>query len=231
MATKLKRDKIMSTKLIYFLMILLLSTIYFSCHKKSDSITGFTEDDTTNNGGPVIKKPNIYIYPTEKFSLDVQLKFPNGGKIIASAPEYLNSWHIQVEPTGLINDQYQFLFYEARIPEILQRKSGWIIKGKDLENFFQENLINLLFSKKEISDFLEYWIPRLRINKTYVIYPHYAKDLSEIVDIRFSVPPDNIIRVLYLIEEYQGNQIVKLPQVPSHQREGFTVLEWGVVYQ
>jgi hypothetical protein len=37
--------------------------------------------------------------------------------------------------------------------------------------------------------------------------------------------------VLYLIEEYQGNQIVKLPQVPSHQREGFTVLEWGVVYQ
>jgi hypothetical protein len=106
----------MSTKLVYILTILLLSALYFSCRKNSNSVTGFTEDDTTNNGGPIIKKPNIYIYPTEKITLDVQLIFPNGGKIIASEPEYLNGWHIRVEPSGLINNQYHFLFYEARIP-------------------------------------------------------------------------------------------------------------------
>ncbi|MEJ2050271.1 MAG: hypothetical protein P8Y60_10625, partial [Calditrichota bacterium] len=179
----------MSTKLVYILMILLLSALYFNCHKNSNSVTGFTEDDTTDNGGPVDRKPNIYIYPTENITLDVQLKFPNGGKIIASEPEYVNGWHIQVEPTGLINNQYHFIFYEARIPEILQRKSGWIIEGKDLEKFFQENLGNLLFSEKEISDFLEYWISILKFDKTYVIYPHYTQDLLEIVDIHFSTQP------------------------------------------
>lgn len=221
----------MFKKLLFILTIFVSSILCFNCQKNSESITGFNEDDTTNNGGPVVRKPNIYIYPTEKIDLIVQLKFPNGGKIIDSSPEYLNGWNIQVEPSGVINNQYQYLFYEARIPEILQRRSGWICKGEDLEDFFEQNLSNLLFSEREISDFLEYWIPLFESDKTYIIYPHYKRELSDIIEIYFSIQPDNIIRVFYLIEEYNGNTKVQLPQVPAHKRDGFTVLEWGVVYQ
>jgi hypothetical protein len=35
----------------------------------------------------------------------------------------------------------------------------------------------------------------------------------------------------YLIEEFNGNNKVQTPQVPLYKRDGFTVLEWGVVYQ
>jgi hypothetical protein len=40
-----------------------------------------------------------------------------------------------------------------------------------------------------------------------------------------------MIRVLYLIEEYNENKKVQTPQIPEYKRDGFTVLEWGVVYQ
>ncbi len=221
----------MLKKFILIIIIFIIPSFCFNCQKSKDSITGFNEADTTNNGGPVVRKPNIYIYPTERIDLTVQLKFPKGGKIIASVPKYLNGWNVHVEPSGIINNEYQYLFYEAQIPKILQRKSGWIIRGENLEDFFRQNLSNLLFSEKEISDFLEYWIPILEFDKTYIIYPHYSKDLSDIIDLYFSITPDNIIRVLYLIEQYKDNYQVQIPQVPSLKREGFTVLEWGVVHQ
>jgi hypothetical protein len=220
----------MFKKMLFALIIFVPVLLYFNCQKNSDSITGFWEDDTSDNGGPVVRKPNIYIYPTEKINLEVQLKFPHGGQIIKSYPEYSNGWNITVEPSGLINDQYQYLFYEARIPEILQRENGWVVKGEELEDFFVNNLSHLLFSEKEISDFIEYWIPLLENDKTYLIYPHFTKELSDIIDMHFSIPPDNVIRVLYLIEEYSGDDEVKIPQIPLYKREGLTVLEWGVVY-
>ncbi len=130
-----------------------------------------------------------------------------------------------------MNNYYPYLFYEARIPEIVQRRRGWIVESNDLENFFERNLGILLFSEKEISDFLEYWIPILKRDKTYIIYPHFTEELSGIIDIHFSIQPDNIIRVLYLIEEDNGNTRIQPPQIPVYRRNGFTVLEWGVVFQ
>lgn len=221
----------MSTKVFLVLFAIVSITICFNCQKKTESITGFNEDDTTNNGGPVVRKPNIYIYPTRKIDLNVQLKFPHGGEILDSAPRYLDGWNIQVDSSGVINNCYTYLFYEARIPEVLQRRDGWIVKIKDLEEFFERNLSVLLFSEKEISDFLDYWIPLLKRDKTYIIYPHYTRILSEIIEINFSIQPDNIIRVLYLIEEYNSKTRVQPPQIPVYRRDGFTVLEWGVVYQ
>jgi hypothetical protein len=221
----------MFKKYFLILSILISSISFFVCQRDSESITGFNDNDTTNNGGSTVRKPNIYIYPTEKINLKVQLKFPHGGKIINSSPQYTNGWDIVVEPSGLINDQFQYLFYEAKIPERLQRRNGWICSGKDLGKFFDKNLSNLLFSEKEISDFLGYWIPLFNNDKTYIIYPHYSRELSDIIEINFNIVPDNIIRVLYLIEEYNGSDNVQNPQVPVYERVGFTVLEWGVVYQ
>ena len=55
-------------------------------------------------------------------------------------------------------------------------------------------------------------------------------DLEKIIQFQFSHEPDNLIRVFYIIEEYQENRTIKTPQIPSFKREGFTILEWGVVY-
>jgi hypothetical protein len=209
--------------------ILFILSFSAACDKDYRSITEFTAADTAGHYPPYVKKPNIYIYPAEKIYLNIQLVFPNGGEIIESEPNYNNGWEIEVSPSGLINDRYNYLFYEARIPELMQKKYGWKIYGPDLGAFFIRNLQSLCFAKNEIDDFTEYWIPLLDPTKTYVIYPQFNDDLEQIIQLKFSVPPDNLIRVIYLIAEYKENLAITAPRIPLFKREEFTVLEWGVI--
>jgi hypothetical protein len=200
--------------------------LFFTCKKDTSSITGISDSDTLHF---IIKKPNIYIYPTEPIDLNIQISFPNGGQIIKSIPAYNGNWEINVQPSGLINNQYEYLFYEARIPHLLQKEFGWIINGTDLSSFFMKNLDSLKFSTKEIEDFVEYWIPLLDENKNYIIYPQFNDILDEVVQLKFSTTPDYVIRVFYLLQEERGGEVINIPGMPSTTRNGFTVMEWGVV--
>jgi len=211
-----------------FLILALLPVLFlFNCKKDTSSITGISDPDSL---GPTVKKPNIYIYPIEAIDLSVQISFPNGGKILESIPDYNGAWEIHVLPSGLINNEYEYLFYEAQIPELLQRDFGWVISGTYLESFFINNLDSLKFSMKEIDDFVEYWIPLLDDKKKYIIYPQFSYVLDDIVQLKFSKKPDNVIRVFYLIEEHREGETKNIPQMPSTSREGFTIMEWGVVH-
>jgi hypothetical protein len=58
--------------ILAFLPVLLL----FNCKKDSSSITGISDSDSL---GPIVRKPNIYIYPIEAIDLSIQVSFPNGG--------------------------------------------------------------------------------------------------------------------------------------------------------
>lgn len=106
-------------------------------------------------------KSNIYIYPEVEMALDVSLEFPLGGKVTTSIPEYGNGWHVTATPDGLIDNQYEYLFYEAVNPDVYQSDTGWIMSRNDLESFFAQNFRQTGFSQKETSDFTDYWIPRL----------------------------------------------------------------------
>jgi len=125
-------------QLNYFLIALFLSLCYLNCQKNTDSICGFCENDTSGNGGPVVRKPNIYIYPKETVDLYLELIFPKGGKIIDSYPEYNNGWQIQVEPSGMIDNQHRFLFYEAQVSQLPQKPEGWIIKGIVFKSIYRK---------------------------------------------------------------------------------------------
>ena len=75
----------------------------------------------------IAMKPNIYIYPTEKMQLSVNLSFPQGGNIITSIPDYNTGWDVTVEPDGKIDDEYTYLFYESYQPSVWQTKAGCVI--------------------------------------------------------------------------------------------------------
>ena len=216
-------------KIFFLIMIVSFALILLNCEKNNDPISSFTDDDTTNNGDIIARKPNIYIYPEEKLSLNINLLFPSGGDIIESIPAYNSGWELEVLPTGVIDSQYTYLYYEARIPNLLQRENGWIVDGSELESFFKDNLETLLFSQDEIGDFLDYWIPRFDRNICYAIYPSYTEELEGVIKLEFSTAPDNLIRVFYLIEEQERCISISPPTVPEVERKGFVVLEWGVV--
>ena len=190
-------------------------------------------DDYIVIGVSYEEKPNIYIYPEEKMKLDVNITFPHGGEVTTSIPVYRNGWNnLIVESTGKINNEFTFLFYESQNPDLNQYYEGWIVAQEDLENFFIQNLAETGFEGQEIIDFTDFWIPFLKDYPYYAIYPQYNGQLSRMVELEFSVKPDNLLRLIYAIEEQQDNFLsLKNPEIPGFKREGFHVVEWGVSFR
>jgi hypothetical protein len=180
----------------------------------------------------LVYKPNIYIYPEEGINLEVYLDFPQGGRVVASIPKYGNYWDVFVDTTGMIDNSYRYLFYESAQPDEWQRYEGWLVEQRNLESFFKENLLQYGFKGIEIDDFIEYWIPRLSSSKYYSIYPQTQDEINPLIDLSFSIMPDNIQRLFYYIhgaDELPENPI-KEPEIDnSFEREGYFVVEWGVI--
>jgi hypothetical protein len=175
-------------------------------------------------------KPNIYLYPEEQIELDVHISFPHGGQIAASEPPYGDGWRLVVEPSGLINEEYEFLFYESFQPDYGQYDSGWVLAREKLETFFRNNMAQTSFNEAEIDDFIEYWMPRLIEYPYYAIYPQYNEQLAEMIKLEFSVEPQSLIRLIYSVRGLESNNLtIQEPTIPSFAREGFTVTEWGVI--
>lgn len=198
------------------------------CKEESSSPISHVLPDTSGN--VTVKKPNIYLYPTDLTVLSVQLNFPQGGKVIESIPAYLGGWNVTVEPNGRINSAVDYLFYECETPDAYQYFSGWIVQRDSLLNFFRENLARTGFREREITDFTEYWIPKLQEHPAYSVYPQYAGDIAPIVSLTVSKTPDSLLRLFYIIKagRHSGAPLTA-PVIPPFERKGFVVTEWGVV--
>jgi len=178
----------------------------------------------------VVKKPNIYLYPTSARMLSVTLEFPLGGSVIQSVPLYSNGWNISVEPSGKINKVYDYLFYESKNPDAYQYDSGWIVGSDKLESFFSNNLLQAGFNEREKDDFIEYWIPRLTDYPYYIVYPQVADDIGKVIRLKISESPDKMLRLFYVIKgTTETNHKLTVPTIPQFKRTGFFVTEWGVV--
>lgn len=181
----------------------------------------------------ILPKPNIYLYPETNISLDVNISFPNSGKVIVSIPQYPEQWqNLQIEPNGKINGKYNYLFYESIQPNKFQMTKGWVIKNENLENFFEDNMQKTGFNQTEINDFITHWIPKLIDSEYYAIYPQYNKHLDPLVQLKFSKQPDNILRLTYIVEEVNSSTFeMDIPGIPSFERKGFVVTEWGLIIE
>lgn len=216
----------MKTPALLFVMIIFLLSITTSCKKSPTEASEPIPQDSLIT----ILKPNIYIYPETKISLHVSIIFPRGGSVIESIPLYENGWNIEVEPSGKINNIYDYLFYESENPDLCQYRSGWIVKKDDLTSFFTQNMLATGFIQKEIDDFIEYWIPLLNNYSSYAIYPQYDFDIEKMIQLNFSYKPDRMLRLFYVIKGLHHDQVsIAVPNIPRFVRNGFTVAEWGVI--
>ncbi len=181
--------------------------------------------------GIIAYKPNIYLYPQTTTSLQLQISFPKGGEIIASEPTYGAGWDVTVTPDGMIDNRYRFLFYESKQPNEWQRSEGWWVEKTNLETFLRSNLHEYGFRGDEITDFVEYWVPRLNSWPYYILYPQTNERIDPLIALTFSVQPDHILRLFYLIEgsDAAASKTLPSPVIPPFNRSDFYVAEWGVL--
>lgn len=185
--------------------------------------------DTLNVEWQQVDKPNIYIYPDSTINLCVSLKFPQGGRVTNSIPAInKNEWCVKVDSNGKINNLYDFLFYESIQPDIWQIEKGWCISTNLLEDFFMTNMQDYNFNDKEIADFLDHWIPILNEYEYYKIYPQTSEIIETVIELGFSSQPNNVWRLFYGVIGCNEFEEIPVPEIEVMNRNGFTVIEWGV---
>jgi len=176
------------------------------------------------DGAPLVRKPNIYLYPETAMQIDVSL-FPQG-HVTTSIPAYGDGWSVWAEPTGVLDGSYNFLFYEAQMP-LTRPNAGWCVAANDLEPFFQEILHKYGFDENEIFDFLEYWLPILNEAPFYEIRPMTNETLDVICPISITPAPDNLLRLWLLFTPTDSHTELLQPTISFFDRNGFAVTEWG----
>jgi len=180
--------------------------------------------------GTVVKKPNIYLYPTKKETLTV--KIHTKGKITTSIPEYNTGWNIVVAPGGKINDTYDYLFYEAKVDYNFTLDAGWVLQSSDFDRRMNEILVNIGLNDKERADFMDYWPKRMDWKKKYCA-AYYLKrnEIDQAIPLTISKTPESLLRLFFKFVPTDTLVTVPEPKIEKFKRIGFTVVEWGGILE
>lgn len=171
------------------------------------------------------RKPAIYLYPTEDSFVNVQLEI--NGIITKTIPRHNNGWSVFVTKDGLIEDQYDYLFYEALLRNVKLPETGWVVRSEDLSQWFDINLDKLGLNNREKTQFIEYWLKELPSASYYEIKLLEEAFLDENMRLNISPKPDTIIRLIFNFRPLKKSIQIPEPIIITPQREGFTVVEWG----
>lgn len=172
-----------------------------------------------------IDKPALYLYPQKKQKVDVSLVI--NGSMITSIPPYSKGWSVVADTNGIIDNQYDYLFYENTLNTIELPEAGWIKKGTALSVWFDVVLPKLGLNHKEKKQFKEYWLKRLDKNSLYEIKLFSMEFLNKNMTLNIDPSPDTIIRVIFNFKKIKKQYMLSEPIITIPKRVGFHVLEWG----
>ncbi|MHA1917772.1 MAG: hypothetical protein ACTSUV_05615 [Candidatus Ranarchaeia archaeon] len=174
-----------------------------------------------------VLKPAVYLYPEEASDINVHVIV--NGEITISDPEYNSGWNVSVETNGLIDNQYDYLFYEADLRYLEIPQEGWCILQNELEDWMDITLEKYGLNEKEISDFKEYWLETLQNNEFYIIKIVSTEFLEENLKLIIDPNQDTLIRVFFVFIPFDSRIELEEPTIYTPVRSGFVVVEWGGV--
>lgn len=177
----------------------------------------------------IVKKPNIYLYPTKEQEISVKLQFD--GKITISYPKYNNGWRIIANELGEIrnlsdNKPYSYLFWEGLYKKNWNLSQGYVVKGEETASFLQEKLAYMGLTPKEYNEFIVFWLPQME-NNNYNFISFVNEEYAREIKLNVSPTPDTVIRVFMVFKNIDKEESVKEPKLFAFKRTGFTVVEWG----
>lgn len=183
---------------------------------------------------PIInKKPVIYIYPiSDQFT---KINHEYLGEITFTYPEYGNGWRVLAKPDGTLlnlidSTIHRYLFWEgiahASFNKI-QRTEGFIVKSRDIISFLEKTLKKLGLNAIESNDFITFWAPRMMIKDRSFIHFLINDNIRNTSLLQITPKPETLIRVFMEYSHEIPTTPIKEQDLPTLQREGYTVIEWG----
>jgi hypothetical protein len=178
-------------------------------------------------------KPVIYLYPTQKTDIRIKLNFK--GQLTFTYPEYKNEWKCTATPDGNLSCQgknLNYLFWEGKTTAeatIVNWKEGFIVETDSLVSFFERQLATIGLNDEESADFITYWVPKMRTNKSNYVHFMFAEEYARLATLDVQPVPDNQIRLFVVWGDPESIQTTDIqPQrIIPLARKGFTLVEWG----
>lgn len=179
-------------------------------------------------GSNTARKPVIYLYPTKKTNVFVNLNFD--GTFTYTYPKINDGWKVVAEPDGTLTDnngrKYSYLFWEGDTKVPMEFAEGFCVAGKDTEAFLLDKLAYLGLNDKEINDFVVFWLPRMQENP-YNVISFQTDNYLKAAQLEVSPRPDTMIRVFMAWKKADNFVDIKEQKLVEPQRKGFALVEWG----
>jgi hypothetical protein len=156
-------------------------------------------------------KPVVYYYSKNKEENSLKLDLKKWDYFTKLIPELSekSTWDFEANNSKIEvnNKSYDYLYYSLVTTWYEHNKNWWIVRWNDIVNFFEDKLEKINFSKKEKSDFIDFWKKEYKNDKYYFVSFKYKEDLDKIVPLNFSNKVDNEFRVL--LDSYELENLSK----------------------
>jgi hypothetical protein len=192
---------------------------------------GCCEEKAVDDDDDVLK-PAVYLYPEQTTEVSVKLILQSDYYLKWTWPLYDNGWLVTVDPFGIIDGVYPYLYYEGGGLWVGQSETGFVLSREEIFPFLEQYLEDVGFLGREIGDFLMYWTHGLPEFPWYSVLPQFDKEIDRAVSLDIDPPPDSVLRLWLTIagyDEYPDHLDLAEPETPAFVREGFAVTEWGVI--
>ena len=179
-------------------------------------------------------KPADYFYPKEK--TDIHFDVKPQGPFTYTLPKYqTGGWDFTAFPDGNVvyqGENYPYIYWDAAIPNNLINipQKGYSVKYGDLGNFLNTLLPKLGLNQNETKGFEDYWTNYLPQSKYYFVGVIPQAQVENLAPLTISPAPDSLLRVTLYFKPLDAMTNVAAPQIDTFTRKGFTVVEWGAIF-
>jgi hypothetical protein len=205
--------------LVFLIVVLSLSVI--GCEKKKEK----KEEEQSY-------KPIIYLYPEEVMEVSVKFADLDDVDLTHTYPEYgEEGWNVVAHPDGTLFDietgeEYYALYWEGYTERESLYDTGFVVEGFETANFLDEVLEDLGLTRREVNEFVVYWLPILEISD-YNFLHFSTVEWNETLPLDINPAPDTLIRVMMRYRPLDSFTSVDPQSFDTPKRIGFTVVEWG----
>ncbi len=176
----------------------------------------------------LVRKPNIYLYSDEPTAFNVKLTLD--GVLTASDPVYTpTGWSGVTYKDGMINRSIPYLFYEFATSQTFSQQYGWCIPTSDFRDWCEQELAAMGLNERERADFADYWLKVLPDSPYIKIFLQPRSLVEKVSKLHVSPAPDAVLRLFFYVVPVGEYEEISRPHTMPFTRQGFTLVEWGVI--